>query len=105
MKNWLFAGLIAATLSYAGILGCNVNDAQKGRFDKPTEYELMKECMSGSFGAQNIYGYNEKLDYCSCLIGALSCKFDASQENLNNASQKDLKKALENAQQCYDKSK
>jgi hypothetical protein len=105
MKKVLISCVIACGLSYAFIPGvCEVSDARSERFDKPTEYELMKECMNGSFGTQGVSGYSEKLEYCSCLIGALHCYF-GSVEKLNNADSKKLEKAGTLAKKCYDKSK
>ena len=60
--------------------------------------------MSGSFGTQGVYDYNEKLQYCSCLVGALHCYF-GSIEKLNEADQKKLEQATNLAKKRYDKSK
>ena len=105
MKQSTLTWLIAWGLSFAFRPGAwEVGDAKKERFEKTVEYELMKECMNGSFGTQGVSGYNEKLEYCSCLIGALHCYF-GSIEKLNEAGQKKLKKATNLAKKCYDKSK
>ena len=105
MRKTIALYLAACGLSFAFIPGvCEVGDAQKERFEKPVEYEIMKECMSGSFHAQNISSYQAKLEYCSCLVGALHCYFKTI-ENLNNADEKKMEKAMNLAQKCYDKSK
>lgn len=105
MKQIILTCLIAYGLSFAFLPGvCEVGDAKKERFEKTVEYELMKECMNGSFGTQGVSGYNEKLEYCSCLIGALRCYF-GSIEKLNEADQKKLEKATNLAKKCHDKSK
>ena len=95
MKQIILTCLIACGLSFAFLPGvCEVGDAKKERFEKTVEYELMKECMNGSFGTQGVSGYNEKLEYCSCLIGALHCYF-GSIEKLNDSilASNDVKKS------------
>ena len=92
---------MAFALSIPGV--CDVGDAKEDRFEKKVEYEIMKECMSGSFSSYNAGGYNQKLDYCSCLVGALSCYFKTSEE-LNKADEKKMEKAMKLTQKCYDKS-
>ncbi|MBO4829201.1 MAG: hypothetical protein J5534_07165 [Fibrobacter sp.] len=105
MKQIILACLIVCGFSFAQIPGvCDVGDAKKERFDKPVEYELMKECMNGSYGTQGISDYKNKLEYCSCLIGAFHCYFH-SIEKLNEGDEKKLEKANNLAKKCYDKSK
>lgn len=105
MKKLITLCLATCGFSFAIFPGvCEISDAQKERFEKPVEYEIMKECMGGSFHAQNVSGYQDKLEYCSCVVGALHCYFKTV-EKLNNADEKKMEKAMNLAQKCYDKSK
>jgi hypothetical protein len=94
----MIAALLLANASFAGIF-CSADTKD---FDKINDYKIMKECMEGSQQPTGITVYTEKLKYCSCLVGALACKF-GSIEEMNKGDQKDFDKALKKAEKCYSK--
>lgn len=101
MSAVLLTASMAFALSLPGV--CDAGDAKADRFDKVTEYEMMKNCVESS-QSQSVSGYQEKLEFCSCLIGALSCASGKDKEKLNQLDEKKMDKAFEHAQKCYEKS-
>lgn len=96
MNKIMIAALLFANVSFAGIF-CS---AETKDFDKINDYKIMKECMEGSQQPSDITAYTEKLKYCSCLVGALACKF-GSVEKMDKGDSKDFEKVQKKAEKCY----
>lgn len=110
MKKFFAMAILCATAAYAWIPGvCDVGDAKKDGFGKAYDYMIMKELVEGSSQNIPVSGYNDRVTWSACYVGALACYFGKDPEKLEKASSDELEKAREKAtklaNKCFEKSK
>lgn len=110
MKKLIFIALLCTSSVFAWIPGvCDVGDAKKDGFGKAYDYKLMKELIEGNGQDIPVSGYDNRVTWSACFVGALACYFGKDPEKMEKASQEELTTAFEKAgklaNKCYEKAK